>query len=156
MADPKKKKRNLRTASDSLTNANKNIPWIKRFQEGNKLNIPDPLNPGLNLCTDCIKAYVYPEEITKGISLSYIRKPRNVIWAYGIGSQGQYIWDGSPSGVPGVIIPTGGSVDFELDATEQTEVIIKILMYAGVVIRDPQIVQAASAQNQATEVNQKS
>jgi len=29
-------------------------------------------------------------------------------------------------------------------------------MYAGVVIRDPQIVQAAAAQSQATEVNQKS
>jgi len=135
-----------------LTRPTTNYPMY--IQEGNVSPI-DPVT-GTLLCEDCIRTYVYPEEITKAVSLSYIRKPRNVIWAYGIGSQGQYIWDGSPSGVPGVIIPTNGSVDFELDATEQTEVIIKILMYAGVVIRDPQIVQAAAAQNQATEVNQKS
>ena len=36
------------------------------------------------------------------------------------------------------------SVDFELEDTEQTDVILQILLYAGVVIKDPQIVQAAS------------
>ena len=45
---------------------------------------------------------------------------------------------------------------FELDATEQTEVILRILAYAGVVIKDPQIVQAASQGIQAEEVNSKS
>ena len=135
-----------------LTRPTTNYPMY--IQEGNVAPI-DPVT-GVLLCTDCIRTYAYPEKITKGISLSYVRKPKNVIWAYGVGAQGQYIWDGSPSGVPGVVIPASGSVDFELDNTEQTEVIIKILMYAGVVIRDPQIVQAAAAQSQATEVNQKS
>ena len=45
---------------------------------------------------------------------------------------------------------------FELDAIEQTEVILNILMYAGVIIRDPQIVQTAASMVQQDEVNQKS
>ena len=48
------------------------------------------------------------------------------------------------------------STQFELDATEQTEVVLRILAYAGVIIRDPQIVQAASQGVQAEEVNSKS
>ena len=49
-----------------------------------------------------------------------------------------------------------GSVEFELHESEQTEVILKILLYSGIIIRDPQIVQAAAAQVQADEVNKKS
>ena len=86
--------------------------------------------------------------------MSYIRKPRDVVWAYVEGNLGQYIYDAAP-GASGVSIPVSGSVDFELDSVEQTEVILRILMYSGVVIRDPQIVQAAAQQVQATEVNQK-
>ena len=134
-----------------LTRPTTNYPMY--IQEGNVT----PLDPstGFTLCTDCIRTYVYPDEITEDVSISYIRKPLDVIWAYGIGSQGQYIWDQSPL-APAVIIPSTGSINFEIDNTEQTEVIIKILMYAGVVIRDPNIVQAAAAQAQAVEVNQKS
>jgi hypothetical protein len=135
-----------------LTRPTTNYPMY--IQEGNVSPL-DPITSTV-LCDDCIRVYVYPEKINKDVSLSYVRKPKNVVWAYGIGSQGQYIWDGSPSGVPAPIYPASGSVDFEIDATEQTEVIIKILMYAGVVIRDPQIVQAAAQQAQATEINQKS
>ncbi|SVD01377.1 uncharacterized protein METZ01_LOCUS354231, partial [marine metagenome] len=38
----------------------------------------------------------------------------------------------------------------------QTSLIVKILLYAGVVIKDPQLIQVAAAEEQATEVNQKS
>jgi len=134
-----------------LTRPTTNYPM---YIQENQVSPEDPLNPGSILCDDCIRVYVYPEEINKDVSLSYIRKPKDVIWAYVIGSQGQYVWDGS--GVTGAVIPNTGSVDFELDGTEQTKVILQILMYAGVVIRDPQIVQAAAAQVQASEVNQKS
>ena len=46
--------------------------------------------------------------------------------------------------------------NFEISESQQTEVIIEILKYAGVIIRDPQIVQAAASQVQAEEVNEKS
>ena len=50
---------------------------------------------------------------------------------------------------------TYGSTDLELHPSEQTDVIIKILMYSGVVIRDPQVVQVAAQMAQQDEVNEK-
>ena len=125
-----------------LTRPTTNYPMY--IQEGN-VTIPDPLNPGTNLCTECIRTYVYPEEITSDVQISYVRKPKDVIWAYEIGSQGQYIWSGSP-GATGPFLPY----------TEQSEVILKILAYAGVVIRDPSIIQAAAGQAATIDQNQKS
>jgi hypothetical protein len=40
------------------------------------------------------------------------------------------------------------SVNFELSKTEQSNIILKILLYAGVVIRDPQVINIASQQVQ--------
>ena len=40
--------------------------------------------------------------------------------------------------------------------TQQDLLILKILVYTGIVIRDPQIVQAAAQEVAANEVNQKS
>ena len=95
--------------------------------------------------------YVYPQDIytefnaNAMFSVSYIRKPNNVQWGFSVNQTlGNYVYD-----------PTT-SIQFELDATEQTEVILRILAYAGVVIRDPQIVQAASQAVQAEEINSKS
>lgn len=103
------------------------------------------------------KLRLYPElsNPTVGdVKFSYIRKPADVVWAYEVGTQGQFIWDGTP-GATGPFIPSGGSVDFEISSSQQTEVIISILKYAGVVIRDPQIVQAASQELAQQEANTK-
>ena len=51
--------------------------------------------------------------------------------------------------------PTG-SVNFEIHESEQTDLILKILVYTGIVIRDPQIIQAAAQEVATNEVNQKS
>ena len=90
--------------------------------------------------------YVYPTSIqtASDISISYIRKPADVNWGFTIGSLGQYIYDSSTS------------TQFELLNTEQNEVILRILTYAGVVIKDPQIIQAAANAVQTEEVNSKS
>ena len=95
--------------------------------------------------------FVKPTTIVNAadITVSYIRKPADVLWGYqqlggGTWSSGPYIYN------------AGASTQFELDDTEQTEVILRILAYAGVVIRDPQIVQAASQAVQSEEVNSKS
>ena len=48
------------------------------------------------------------------------------------------------------------SVDFQLDIAEQNTLIINILKYAGIIIKDPQIVQAAAQEAQAEETNLKS
>ena len=94
------------------------------------------------------RIYVYPKDITSDISVSYIRKPNNVAWGY--------------TGLAGVPWTTGPyiyspslSTQFELDAAEQTNVITKILLYAGVIIRDPEIVQIAAQKSQQEEINSK-
>jgi len=90
--------------------------------------------------------YVYPTSITTAsdIKVSYIRKPANVVWGFTVGGLNQYIYSSS------------ASTQFELHPSEQNEVIMRILAYAGVVIRDPQIVQAAAQAVQTEEINSKS
>ena len=51
---------------------------------------------------------------------------------------------------------TYGSTQFDLHPSEQTNLILNILLYTGVIIRDPNVVQAATALVQQDEVNQKS
>tara|TARA_Y100000589_G_C27157133_1_gene631267 strand:- start:200 stop:943 length:744 start_codon:yes stop_codon:yes gene_type:complete len=85
------------------------------------------------------------------ITFTYLRKPKDVVWAYYIdNATGGYLWDGN--GVPPLPhtgpFPASGSQDFELHETEQTELVIKILMYSGVIIRDPQVVQTAAGMDQ--------
>lgn len=87
---------------------------------------------------------VLPSTITDYVKATFIRKPLNVIWAYSIGGQGQYVQDVS------------NSQDFELESNEQVNVILRILQYSGIIIRDSQIIQAASAEIQQNELNKKS
>lgn len=50
---------------------------------------------------------------------------------------------------------TQGFIDFELHNSERSELVLKILLYAGIVIRDPQVIQTAMAQIQKEELNEK-
>jgi hypothetical protein len=77
------------------------------------------------------RIYVKPNDniLDEEVKVSYLRKPKNPRW----GPTDPTYW---------------GSTDFELHETEQTELIIKILMYSGVVIRDPSIVQIAGQMDQ--------
>ena len=46
--------------------------------------------------------------------------------------------------------------NFELDISEQTNLIINILKYAGVIIKDPEVVQLATQEAAKVEQNEKS
>jgi hypothetical protein len=78
-----------------------------------------------------------------------IRKPNAPIWGYNVIAAGQ----------PGAGAYTNDpltTIDFELHPEEQTNIVMQILMYAGVVIRDPQIVQNAAQMINQEQVNEKS
>jgi hypothetical protein len=91
------------------------------------------------------KIMVYPKTITSDISCTYIRKPLDPIWNFTSTPPAyQYTYD------------PNGSQDFELHHTEQTNLITRILLYSGIVIKDPQIVQIAAQQAQAEINNSKS
>ena len=94
------------------------------------------------------KITVYPASTgtpsVEDLTFNYIRKPKDVFWNFTTGTLGQYIHStNSPN------------QDFEISSSQQTDVIIAILKYAGVVIRDPQIVQSASNLEAANEANTK-
>jgi len=88
------------------------------------------------------KITVYPTTIVNGITTSYIRKPLPPIWNFTTGTNNQYLFNASTS------------FNFELHSAEQTELILKILLYAGVVIKSPEIVQVAAQQVAQENVNQ--
>jgi len=68
-----------------------------------------------------------------GTNINYIKKPVDVYWGYTmINDEALYN-------------PTA-SINFELHAAEETELVLKILSLAGVVIRDPQLYQIAAAE----------
>ena len=90
--------------------------------------------------------FVFPNTIItpNDINISYLATPANVVWGYTTGGLGEYIY------------ATGASTDFQLDVTEQTEIILRILAYAGVIIQDPSIVQMASQAVANEDANEKS
>ena len=87
---------------------------------------------------------IIPTSITT-VETSFVTKPIQPIWGFTVDPNLQVF-----------IYQPGPSTDFGLHSSEQTEVILRILAYAGVIIRDPQIVQVASQQIQQEEINQKS
>jgi hypothetical protein len=106
------------------------------------------------------KITVYPEVSgiysNSDVTFNYIRKPLDVVWAYTVNpTLGNYIFAEPGQSSPPAIIPSTGSVNFEISESQQTEVVISILKYAGVVIRDPQIIQAASSELAQNEANTK-
>ena len=75
---------------------------------------------------------VMPSDSNNFYFIDYVFVPDDPIWGFTEGSVGQYLYD-----------PTTSN-NFDIDITDKTEVILRILAYAGVIIRDPQIVQTAS------------
>jgi len=127
----------------------KDITEVQRLQRNDFYNIQ---KSKLTKATEDFPVYLYennklfiqPATITGNIVVDYVRKPNDVVWGFNVGTLGQYIYNNETS------------VNFELHESEQTEVILKILQYSGIIIRDPQIVQAAGQQIQKEEINQKS
>jgi len=91
------------------------------------------------------KLYVYPTTIITpaDITFSYIKTPADVVWGYGVGNLGQFEYN------------AGSSINFELNISEQSNVITRVLAYAGVIINDPTIIQAASQEIATEEQNSK-
>tara|TARA_R110000765_G_scaffold403100_2_gene499091 strand:- start:6884 stop:7642 length:759 start_codon:yes stop_codon:yes gene_type:complete len=131
---------------------------LQRLQRGdfyyiNKSQLTKPSTSWPVYLYENNKLFIKPTDIISKITVDFIRKPENVIWGFDVGGLGQYIWNEVPFNASSQ--PTG-SVNFNLHESEQTEVILRILMYAGIIIRDPQIIQAAAQQVQMDEINKKS
>lgn len=80
---------------------------------------------------------MYPTTGITSIDINYIRKPAEVKWVGGT-TAGQVVANLSASDYQ----------NFELHASEEHELVVKILSYAGVIIRAADITQAAAAKEQ--------
>jgi len=78
---------------------------------------------------------VYPVTITSGVTCNYIARPATVKWAYTVVFE-QAMYN------------SNNSVNFELHESEETELVIKILSLAGVMLKDPNMYQIASTEDQ--------
>lgn len=91
------------------------------------------------------RIFIKPTSIDSSVSATYIRKPISPKWDFTVDSTTQaYVYDYNQS------------VNFELDPIEQSALIMRILLYAGVIIKDPQVVQVAASQIQQEQANEKS
>jgi len=87
---------------------------------------------------------VYGEsEITTNVSATYIKRPAKVEWKYQT-VYGEALYDATYS------------VDFELDPSEEVELVFKILELAGMLIKDPSIYQFSNAEEQEQIQQEKS
>lgn len=86
---------------------------------------------------------VYPTTINANISITYVRKPNEVTWA-------------SQAVAGNALYNASGSTDFELHNSEETNLVLKILLYAGVSIKDPNIAQLADAKETKKLTQEKS
>ena len=69
--------------------------------------------------------------------------PTAPVWGFTTGNLGQYIYN------------AGTSTDFELDVSEQTNIITNILKYCGIIINDPTIIQTAEQEAMSVSQNEK-
>ena len=114
-----------------------------------KLTAPTSSWPIFHITSTYVK--ILPANVTsatiprKSYNINYIKKPSDPVWGYNVNTTtGAFIY------------ASGSSTDFEIDDTDQTDIILKILQYCGVIIRDPQIIQTATQLAQMDEVNEKS
>ena len=101
------------------------------YMNASKLTAPSASFPAYYLENNIIR--VYPSISDEG-SLDYIKTPTDPSWEYTLGSSGQYIYD------------SANSIDFELHISEEVDLVIKILSLAGVIIKDPTVIQMAQAE----------
>tara|TARA_Y100000385_G_scaffold177247_1_gene183283 strand:+ start:839 stop:2026 length:1188 start_codon:yes stop_codon:yes gene_type:complete len=128
----------------------KNSSSIQELQRVGSKDLYHLLSSNLTVPTTTYPIYtykdnkftVYPTSINNNITVSYIRKPIAPVWNFTTGLNNQYLFNSSTS------------FNFELHPAEQIELILKILLYAGVVIKSPEIVQVAAQQVAQENINQ--
>ena len=76
------------------------------------------------------------------VNYNWIKKPAKVEWAYTIVNEE-------------ALYNSTNATDFELHASEETKLVIKILELAGIVIKDPQLYQQAATEETETVQQEK-
>jgi hypothetical protein len=80
------------------------------------------------------RLFLYPSSLNQAITVNYIRKPASPEWGYNvINDEAQY--------------DSSVTTDFELHPSEETKLVFKILQLAGVAMKDNNLYQIGSAED---------
>jgi hypothetical protein len=88
---------------------------------------------------------IHPSTISSDVVCSFVKKPKEVNWTY--------------EEVNGVALYNASAEDhqdFELHASEETNIVNKVLLYAGLTIKQPDIVQVADGKETKKITQEKS
>ena len=98
------------------------------------LTAPDVYNPVYTMSDAGL--VVYPTTILTNITTQYLRYPKDPVWTYNSITAGQPVFNPSNAFYQ----------DFELPLSDFSGLVVKILQYAGVSIREMEVVQAAKSE----------
>ena len=119
------------------------------FEEVRKEELPYLLSSKLNQPTSAYPVYyseantvrVFPSDYGTSVTIDYLTLPQDPIWGYTTGGNGELVYS------------SGTSQDFEIHESDETDLVIKILAYTGIIIKDPTVIQSA-AQKEVNDFNQ--
>jgi len=103
---------------------------------------PTNSRPVFVASTDGYKVYGAAGELITGVTCNYIKKPTEAAWGYQM-VYGEALYDATTS------------VDFELHDSEETELVIKILGFAGLSTKEIQMYQVANSMEVQTSQQEK-
>ena len=92
---------------------------------------------------------VNPSSIAS-VDVNYVSVPSDPVWAYTSDINGTFTYT---TATGSTVTPTTGYVDFGLHPSSEVDLILGILRYAGVIIKDPSVIQTIG-QETATKVQQ--
>ena len=119
------------------------------FEEVRKEELPYLLSSKLNQPTSAYPVYyseantvrVFPSDYGTSVTIDYLTLPQDPIWGYTTGGNGELVYN------------SGTSQDFEIHESDETDLVVKILAYTGIIIKDPTVIQSA-AQKEVNDFNQ--
>ena len=103
---------------------------------------PTNSRPVFVASTDGYKVYGAAGELITGVTCTYLKNPTEAAWGYQM-VYGEALYDATTS------------VDFELHDSEETELVVKILAFAGLVVQDVQMYQIANGMEMQTVQQEK-
>ena len=119
------------------------------FEEVRKEELPYLLSSKLNQPTSAYPVYyseantvrVFPSDYGTSVTIDYLTLPQDPVWGYTTGGNGELVYS------------SGTSQDFEIHESDETDLVMKILAYTGIIIKDPTVIQSA-AQKEVNDFNQ--
>jgi len=97
---------------------------------------------------------IYPSTVTTGVTLDYLSKPVQPKWGYILNGTVPYYDPTQFDPATDSYTANAKSYNFSLDPSEQSELIVRILSYAGVVIKQGDVTQFALGKEQELQTTE--